>query len=114
MTCDFDVPATAIPQARIHKSNRNVNLSDFCWLSRLNLAQVINVPFGTADVMNIQNFIGVSSAILLAWLGATYLHKVPTERYPKQGRSSSPITGQSEDTSGKMIADNVSDIPVKP
>lgn len=73
-----------------------------------------NVPFGTADVMNIQSFIGVSSAILLAWLGATYLHKVPTESYPKQGRSSSPITGQSEDTSGKMIADNVSGIPVKP
>ncbi|WP_411825765.1 hypothetical protein [Luteolibacter sp. AS25] len=38
--------------------------------------------------MNLKKFIGASSAILLAWLGATYLHQVPSERYPSQTRSS--------------------------
>ena len=38
--------------------------------------------------MNIRSFVGASSALLLAWLGATYLHEIQPERYPKQGRSS--------------------------
>ena len=37
--------------------------------------------------MNIRNFVGASSAILLAWLGATYFHEVPPERYPKLDRT---------------------------
>jgi hypothetical protein len=44
--------------------------------------------------MNISRFVGGSSAILLAWLGATYLHEVPPERYPKQDRTLGP-TAQS-------------------
>ena len=56
--------------------------------------------------MKIRNFIGLSSAILLGWLGATYLHKVPTERYRQQNRSSTPITGKTDDTSKEMIAGN--------
>lgn len=56
--------------------------------------------------MNITSFIGTSSAILIAWLGATYLHEVPTERYRQQGKSPSPITGEMEDTSHEMIAGN--------
>jgi len=56
--------------------------------------------------MNIRSFIGASSAILLAWLGATYLNKVPAERYRQQGRSTSPITGQANDASLEMIAGN--------
>jgi len=56
--------------------------------------------------MKIRNFIGVSSAILLAWLGATYLHKVPTDNYRQQERSSSPLTGKTVDTAGEMIAVN--------
>ena len=56
--------------------------------------------------MNITTFIGASSAILMAWLGATYLHKVPTERYRQQGKGSSPITGEMENTSREMIAGN--------
>jgi hypothetical protein len=35
--------------------------------------------------MNIRSFVGASSALLLAWLGATYFHETPPERYPKQG-----------------------------
>lgn len=31
--------------------------------------------------MNIRNFVGASSAVLLAWLSATYFHEVPPERY---------------------------------
>ncbi len=54
--------------------------------------------------MNIRSFIGVSSTILLAWLGVTYLHKVPAEPYRQQGRSSSPITAKSVDISHRMIA----------
>jgi hypothetical protein len=60
--------------------------------------------------MNIRSFIGISSSILLAWLGATYLHKVPTERYRQHGHSSSPITGQSQDNTGEMIAGNTPNI----
>jgi hypothetical protein len=56
--------------------------------------------------MNIHSFIGLSSAILLAWLGVTYLHKVPTERYRQQSRSSTPITGKTDDTKKEMIAGN--------
>ena len=41
----------------------------------------------TNHLMNIRSFVGVSSAVLLAWLGATYFHEVPPERYPKQGRT---------------------------
>jgi hypothetical protein len=36
--------------------------------------------------MNVSYFIGLSSAVLLTWLGVTYFHQVPHERYPKQGR----------------------------
>lgn len=61
--------------------------------------------------MIIRSFIGVSSTILLAWLGATYLYKVPTERYPRQGGCSSPITRQAEETSEKIIAANESGKP---
>lgn len=56
--------------------------------------------------MNIRSFIGLSSAVLLAWLGVTYLHKVPTERYRQQNRSSSPITGKADDTAKELIAGN--------
>ncbi len=38
--------------------------------------------------MNIRRFVGASSALLLAWLGATYFHKIPPERYPKQDLTS--------------------------
>jgi hypothetical protein len=56
--------------------------------------------------MKIQSFIGVSSAMLIAWLGATYLHKVPTERYRQQGRSSSPVTSKTVDTAAEIVAGN--------
>lgn len=58
--------------------------------------------------MNIRCFIGASSALLLAWLGVTFLHKVPAERYRQQGRSSSPITGKTSHFPGKMVAENTS------
>jgi len=32
-------------------------------------------------LMNIRSFVGASSAVLLAWLGATYFHELPPERY---------------------------------
>ena len=38
--------------------------------------------------MNIHSFVGASSALLLAWLGATYLHEIPPDRYPKLDRAS--------------------------
>ncbi len=39
--------------------------------------------------MNVSYFIGISSAVLLTWLGFTYFNQVPHDRYPKQGRLSS-------------------------
>ncbi len=61
--------------------------------------------------MNVRNFIGASSAILLAWLGATYLHEVPSERYPKQDRlsSSDPVDAASDND--EIIASNESGLP---
>lgn len=44
--------------------------------------------------------------MLIAWLGATYLHKVPTERYRQQGRSSSPVTSKTVDTAAEIVAGN--------
>lgn len=38
--------------------------------------------------MNVSYFIGISSAVLLTWLGVTYFNQVPHERYPKQNRIS--------------------------
>ena len=42
--------------------------------------------------MNIRSFVGASSALLLAWLGATYLHEIPPDRYPKLDRLSISAT----------------------
>lgn len=53
--------------------------------------------------MNIRSFVGASSAVLLAWLGATFFHKVPPERYPKQDRI--PVSASNEDEAGDSIAD---------
>lgn len=44
-------------------------------------------PTQTNHLMNIRSFVGGSSALLLAWLGATYFHEIPPDRYPKQGRA---------------------------
>ncbi|MFK7852082.1 MAG: hypothetical protein AB8D78_13990 [Akkermansiaceae bacterium] len=49
--------------------------------------------------MNVRNFIGASSCILLAWLGATYFHEVPYERYPakKKFESSAAVISEAPD-----------------
>lgn len=57
------------------------------------------------NLMNIRSFIGASSALLLAWLGATYFREVPTDRYPKRDRTSADASGKADDRSGEMIAD---------
>ena len=56
--------------------------------------------------MNIRSFIGLSAAILLAWLGVTYFHEVPTERYRLHSRSSTPITGKTVDATQELIVEN--------
>jgi hypothetical protein len=55
--------------------------------------------------MNIRSFVGASSALLLAWLGATYFHEIPPERYPKQDRTSASTV---ETPADERIADLVS------
>jgi len=57
--------------------------------------------------MSIRNFIGASSALLLAWLGTTYFHKVPAERYPKQGKPSSALSVKTDPTSHETVASAV-------
>ena len=54
-------------------------------------------------LMNISRFVGGSSAILLAWLGATYLHEVPPERYPKQDRTLAPTAASPDHSDGAKI-----------
>jgi hypothetical protein len=39
--------------------------------------------------MNVSYFIGISSAVLLTWLGVTFFQQIPQDRHPKQGRLSS-------------------------
>jgi hypothetical protein len=59
--------------------------------------------------MNVPSFIGLSAALLLTWLGATYFHEIPHGRYPKQGplTSTSPVT-ESGETPENLLA-NISD-----
>jgi len=54
--------------------------------------------------MSIRNFIGTSSALLLAWLGATYFHKIPTERYPTQGKLSASVSAKPIQVPEKIVA----------
>jgi hypothetical protein len=56
-------------------------------------------------LMNIRSFIGASSALLLAWLGATYFRKVPTERYQKPTAIAAEASGQAEGGSSELMAD---------
>ncbi len=53
--------------------------------------------------MSIPKFIGASSAILLAWLGVTYFHEVPVERYQKQGKFSATSSVKSR-TADEAVA----------
>jgi hypothetical protein len=53
--------------------------------------------------MNIRSFVGASSALLLTWLGATYLHEIPPERYPKQDRSS--VSADKPDSADENMED---------
>jgi hypothetical protein len=63
------------------------------------------VPHETLNLMNIRSFIGASSALLLAWLGATYFRKVPTERYLKPEVLLADASTQIEAAPTKLMAD---------
>jgi len=54
--------------------------------------------------MNLRSFIGSSSLILLAWLGVTYFHEVPFERYPEKGRIESSVSINQTPEETKMVA----------
>lgn len=54
--------------------------------------------------MNVRNFIGASSFVLLSWLGATYLHEVPSERYPQQTKTSLTASANSVAADEELIA----------
>lgn len=41
--------------------------------------------------MNIRNFVSGSSVILAAWLGATFLNEVPSQRYPKLDKNPATV-----------------------
>lgn len=83
----------------------NIKISDFYCQPQVKLVSAVRPSLCIRTYsMSIRNFIGASSALLLAWLGATYIHEVPTERYPKQDRLSSlpsAINGMVSD--GKII-----------
>lgn len=56
--------------------------------------------------MNVRNFVGTSSLILLAWLGVTYFHEVPFDRYPEKVKieTSVLINQKPEDTEIVAVA----------
>lgn len=58
--------------------------------------------------MNVSLFISASSVVLLTWLGATYLHQVPFERYPKQDRHNSGSASVTPVKDSEMLAENIS------
>ncbi|MEO5713640.1 MAG: hypothetical protein ABIT37_09130 [Luteolibacter sp.] len=41
--------------------------------------------------MNIRKFVSGSSVILAAWLGATFLNEVPSQRYPKLDKNPATV-----------------------
>lgn len=57
--------------------------------------------------MNVSSFIGISSAVLLTWLGVTYFHRVPHESYPKQNRQTADSKGVVPETPEKTIVVSV-------
>ncbi len=41
--------------------------------------------------MNIRKFVSGSSVILAAWLGATFLNEVPSQRYPQLDKNPATV-----------------------
>ena len=64
--------------------------------------------------MNTQRFVSGSSIVLVAWLGATFLNEVPSQRYPKLDKSPATAAlgvkdkGPSAVTPGKLPTMQVS------
>jgi hypothetical protein len=54
--------------------------------------------------MNVSSFIGISSAVLLTWLGVTYFHQVPHESYPKQNRQTADTTDVAPEVIEETVA----------
>lgn len=59
--------------------------------------------------MNVPSFIGLSAALLLTWLGATYFHEIPHERYPKQERLNSAANEQESLQTPETLLVNISE-----
>lgn len=57
--------------------------------------------------MNVSSFIGISSAVLLTWLGVTYFHQVPHESYPKQNRQTADTTDVAPEVIEETVAVSV-------
>lgn len=68
------------------------------------LAQALRIHPNDPILINIRKFVGASSAVLLAWLGVTYFHEVPPERYPKLDRTLGPSAAK-VDVPDEMTAD---------
>jgi hypothetical protein len=58
--------------------------------------------------MNVSSFIGISSALLLTWLGVTYFHQVPHDRYPNQNRLSRDTAKSTPEKEDQKIPATVS------
>jgi len=62
--------------------------------------------------MNIRKFVSGSSVILAAWLGATFLNEVPSQRYPKLDKN--PATAKLAPDQEKSLAAMEVKSPVLP
>jgi hypothetical protein len=64
--------------------------------------------------MNTQRFVSSSSIVLVAWLGATFLNEVPSQRYPKLDKNPTTASlgvkeaGPADAAAGKLPALQVS------
>ena len=54
--------------------------------------------------MNTQRFVSGSSIILVAWLGATFLNEVPSQRYPKLDKT--PATAAVGEGAERTVANS--------
>ena len=59
--------------------------------------------------MNTQRFVSGSSIILVAWLGATFLNEVPSQRYPKLDKV--PATASVSSTEKAPVVTTVAKLP---
>ncbi len=62
--------------------------------------------------MKLRLFVFGSSAILFAWLAATFCLETPLGNYPRLGRGSAPISAKNDEAGKTISITDATDTPV--